>query len=419
MRDLLLGRRPKDFDIGTSAHPYQIKRLFRNGWIIGRRFRLAHVIRHQDHRGRDVPAATCQSAERVAARRAPRPATAAPPTEPRASVSAILHRDNTFGTPEEDAFRRDFTINGLFTTSRPSDHRLRRRTRGSQGTRHSIHRGSACEFRQEIPVRMLRAAVSMSSRLGFQRWIPPVERGDRNSIGQLHHSTASPARLVEETTRSCVRGRRSAFRVLGRAAPPGADRAGARRRRRGALGFPRRLDGYRRPFDERAGRADQRHPARQPCWSRWLRLQPPRRPGADGRPRRGQDRFPFGVLPIAKSDVERLRHIVNSYPGCSTLHFSPRAGARRSHLARSPDALTWLEITGTRPEVPSVGASIEARERAWPTDKQRRPSRPDSQKKGEDAAADGRRRRPRRRRRRGREGRREAPPSRASARTRP
>src|SRR3989304_3234858 len=43
VRDLLLGRRPKDFDIGTDAHPYQIKKLFRNCWIIGRRFRLAHV----------------------------------------------------------------------------------------------------------------------------------------------------------------------------------------------------------------------------------------------------------------------------------------------------------------------------------------------------------------------------------------
>src|SRR5713226_2137137 len=43
VRDLLLGRRPKDFDIGTSAHPYQVKKLFRNCWVIGRRFRLAHV----------------------------------------------------------------------------------------------------------------------------------------------------------------------------------------------------------------------------------------------------------------------------------------------------------------------------------------------------------------------------------------
>jgi poly(A) polymerase len=43
VRDLLLGRRPKDFDVGTSAHPYQVKRLFRNCWVIGRRFRLVHV----------------------------------------------------------------------------------------------------------------------------------------------------------------------------------------------------------------------------------------------------------------------------------------------------------------------------------------------------------------------------------------
>src|SRR5574338_1190534 len=43
VRDLLLGRRPKDFDVGTSAHPHQVKKLFRNCWIIGRRFRLAHI----------------------------------------------------------------------------------------------------------------------------------------------------------------------------------------------------------------------------------------------------------------------------------------------------------------------------------------------------------------------------------------
>ena len=57
VRDLLLGRRPKDFDIGTSAHPYQVKKLFRNCWIIGRRFRLAHVrFGTEDDRGRDLPA---------------------------------------------------------------------------------------------------------------------------------------------------------------------------------------------------------------------------------------------------------------------------------------------------------------------------------------------------------------------------
>jgi poly(A) polymerase len=118
VRDLLLGRRPKDFDIGTSAHPYQVKKLFRNCWIIGRRFRLAHVkfgtkvievatFRRQVAAGEEVgpdgvPAPIHQpSAEEGGA--APDP-----------NNRPLIHHDNTFGTPEEDAFRRDFTINALF-----------------------------------------------------------------------------------------------------------------------------------------------------------------------------------------------------------------------------------------------------------------------------------------------------------------
>src|SRR5687768_3757025 len=105
VRDLLLGLRPKDFDIGTSAHPYQVKRLFRNCWIIGRRFRLAHVR----FGTKNIEVATFRrqlSAEEIAA------ANAAPITEHAIPVdesdppghSRLVHRDNSFGTPEEDAF---------------------------------------------------------------------------------------------------------------------------------------------------------------------------------------------------------------------------------------------------------------------------------------------------------------------------
>src|SRR5580765_7508214 len=118
VRDLLLGRRPKDFDIGTSAHPYQVKKLFRNCWIIGRRFRLAHV----KFGNKVIEVATFRrqvaAGEEVGPDGVPAPIHQ-PPAEERAAAPAttdraLIHHDNTFGTPEEDAFRRDFTINALF-----------------------------------------------------------------------------------------------------------------------------------------------------------------------------------------------------------------------------------------------------------------------------------------------------------------
>ncbi len=93
VRDLLLDKKPKDFDISTSAEPEEIKRLFRNSILIGRRFRLAHI-----RFGRKIfEVSTFRSGD--------------------IESDTLILRDNVWGSPEEDAMRRDFTINGLFYDS--------------------------------------------------------------------------------------------------------------------------------------------------------------------------------------------------------------------------------------------------------------------------------------------------------------
>ncbi|HEX8255070.1 MAG TPA: polynucleotide adenylyltransferase PcnB, partial [Thermoanaerobaculia bacterium] len=99
VRDLLMGRTPKDFDVATDAHPGDVRRLFRNSRIIGRRFRLVHIL-FQD-----------QVVEVATFRREPDRAVQNNDEE---AEDFLITDDNTFGTPLQDAKRRDFTINALF-----------------------------------------------------------------------------------------------------------------------------------------------------------------------------------------------------------------------------------------------------------------------------------------------------------------
>src|ERR1700737_577402 len=196
VRDLLLGRTPKDFDIGTSAHPYQVKRLFRNCWIIGRRFRLAHVkfgtkvIEVATFR-KQIPAGTEEEpAAQVPLGSGPQ----LPASETSDEIDRLIHRDNTFGTPEEDAFRRDFTLNGLFydiQTRSIIDY-----VGGLEDIRSRVIRsiGNAEERFQEDPVRMLRA-VAFSARLDLTI-DSEVLRAIERCHGELARS--APPRLMEE-----------------------------------------------------------------------------------------------------------------------------------------------------------------------------------------------------------------------------
>jgi poly(A) polymerase len=189
VRDLLLGRQPKDFDIGTSAHPQQVRKLFRNCFIVGRRFRLAHVRFGQ----KVIEVSTFRKAS--------------VPDE----GDTLIRRDNTFGTPEEDAFRRDFTVNALFydiatfsvidwVGGLPDLEARIIRTIGDPAVR----------FRED-PVRMLRA-VALAARLDFTIDADTME-AVRFLRGEIVRS--SSARILEEFYKILRQGRsRRTFEML-------------------------------------------------------------------------------------------------------------------------------------------------------------------------------------------------------------
>ena len=179
VRDLLLGGRPKDFDVATDATPDDVRRLFRNCRLIGRRFRLAHVVFGQEiievatFRGND-------SGETTAGERH--------------VVDGMIVRDNVWGTIEDDALRRDFTANALYYTV--ADFAVRDWTGGFDDVRNRVLRliGDPATRYREDPVRMLRA-VRLAAKLEFR-----IDDAAWNAIFALAPLIAesAPARLFDE-----------------------------------------------------------------------------------------------------------------------------------------------------------------------------------------------------------------------------
>jgi poly(A) polymerase len=186
VRDLLLNKAPKDFDIATNATPEQIKSLFRNCRIIGRRFRLAHVFF-----GRDIiEVATFRCAQDGAE------------NSQHKTDDGMLMRDNCYGSIEEDAWRRDFSINALYYNI--ADFSIVDFTGGMDDIDGKLLRllGDTEKRYREDPVRMIRA-IRFSAKLGFE-----LEASVADGIHQYRSllEAVPPARMFEECLKLFMSG---------------------------------------------------------------------------------------------------------------------------------------------------------------------------------------------------------------------
>jgi len=187
VRDLLLGIVPKDFDVATDARPEQIKPLFRRALIIGRRFRLVHVMMGAD----TVEVSTFRAAD--------------PNTAEKDEHGRVL-RDNVFGTQAEDARRRDFTVNALYFD--PATEEVVDFHGGLADLKKRVMRvigDPATRFRED-PVRMLRA-VRLGAKLGLT-----LDSSMREPIRELAPlmDRVPPARLFDEMLKLLLSGHASA-----------------------------------------------------------------------------------------------------------------------------------------------------------------------------------------------------------------
>ncbi len=195
VRDLLLGRKPKDFDIVTDATPNEVRRVFRNCRLIGRRFRLAHVF----YGSINIEVATFRSNQ--PAEEADEEVPQGQPHIRRSEEGQIL-RDNLFGTPEEDALRRDFTVNALFYNIR--DFSVIDYVGGLDDLQRRMLRfiGDPEVRCIEDPVRMIRA-VRFAAALNFG-FDPATEQAIRAQHERL--ALANRSRLYEEVLKLFLSG---------------------------------------------------------------------------------------------------------------------------------------------------------------------------------------------------------------------
>ncbi|OCG04723.1 polynucleotide adenylyltransferase [Gilliamella sp. wkB112] len=197
IRDLLLGKKPKDFDVTTNATPEQIQKIFRNCRLVGRRFRLAHIMF-----GKEII--------EVATFRGTHDNLEAPTNIAKRSQSGMLLRDNVYGTIEQDALRRDFTMNALYYNIK--DFSLRDYCGGLNDLRQGIIRliGEPKIRYQEDPVRMLRT-VRFSAKLNMK--IEPATAKPIKELAPLLKNIPA-ARLFDEVIKLLQSGNGYATYVL-------------------------------------------------------------------------------------------------------------------------------------------------------------------------------------------------------------
>jgi poly(A) polymerase len=199
VRDLLLGNQPKDFDIATDASPEELKSIFRNARIIGRRFKIIHL-----RFGREIIEVTTfrapHNAQNKIADHVPR--RRIQNQESAHSTSGMILRDNVYGNIDEDALRRDFTINALYYTV--DNFRILDFSTGIEDLQAKQIRmiGDPRERYKEDPVRMLRA-IRFAAKLNFS-----IENNTLQPIDELAHllESISTARLFDESIKLLTGG---------------------------------------------------------------------------------------------------------------------------------------------------------------------------------------------------------------------